>query len=197
MYASLLRTTQKPRKGSFTLRKNFSGQVHFFCLEPLVVHESLQDKEKYCLSKENLSLCKTAFSDLLGQVELEQVEIRNYHTLIIIIIVQLLWSLTVGLVVLPDKPTNLTVTDITSKSAKISWQDSNDRGKYAPSRVWIKVKKEGSLIFNITTEKVNEYEINNLASYTTYEVFVAAGNVFGFGEEAVISFSTLSEKCEY
>jgi hypothetical protein len=55
------------------------------------------------------------------------------------------------------------------------------------------LKKENSLILNITTGKLNEYEINNLTPYTTYEISVAAGNYYGFGEETFTSFSTTSD----
>jgi hypothetical protein len=40
---------------------------------------------------------------------------------------------------------------------------------------------------------VNKYEINNLTPYTTYEIFVAAGNYYGFGEESNTSFLTSEE----
>ncbi len=94
----------------------------------------------------------------------------------------------------PDKPTNLTVTNITSRSVDVSWLDPKRRGRYNYiSRFWIKLKKENSLILSITTGKVNEYEINNLTSYTTYEIYVAAGNYYGFGEETTISFLTSEE----
>jgi hypothetical protein len=90
-------------------------------------------------------------------------------------------------------PTNLTVTNITSRSAKISWQYPKDHGRLGLSRFWIKLKKENSLILNITTGKVNEYEINNLTPYTTYEISVAPGNDYGFGEESNNSFLTSEE----
>jgi hypothetical protein len=94
----------------------------------------------------------------------------------------------------PDKPTNLTVTNITSRSAEISWQDPEYHGRYGFSRFWIELKKENSLILNITTGKVNEYKINNLTPYTTYEISVAAGNYYyGFGEESNTSFLTSKE----
>ena len=93
----------------------------------------------------------------------------------------------------PDKPANLTVTNITSRSAEISWQDPKDHGRFGVSHFWIKLKKENSLILNITTGKVNEYKINNLTPDTTYEISVAAGNIHGFGEETITSFSTTSE----
>jgi hypothetical protein len=55
------------------------------------------------------------------------------------------------------------------------------------------LKKENILILNITTGKVNEYEINNLTPYSTYEISVAAGNDYGFGEESGTPFSTTSD----
>ena len=100
---------------------------------------------------------------------------------------------------LPGKPTNLTVTNITSRSAGVSWLDPEKQGRSEfiyndrISRFWIKLKKENSLILNITTGKVNEYEINNLTSYTRYEISVAAGNSNGFGEETITSFLTSEE----
>ena len=94
---------------------------------------------------------------------------------------------------LTEKPTNVIVANITSRSAEISWLDPKDPGRYGLSRFWIKLQKENSLIRNITTGKVNEYKINNLTPYTTYEISVAAGNYFGFGEESNTSFSTTSE----
>ena len=101
----------------------------------------------------------------------------------------------IGLV--PYKPTNLTVTNITSRSADVSWLDPKRRGVHVNfyiSRFWIKLKKENSLILSITTGKVNEYEINNLTSYTTYEISVAAGDsYYGFGEETTTSFLTSEE----
>ncbi len=98
---------------------------------------------------------------------------------------------------LPGKPTNLTVTNITSRSADVSWLDPKRRGRYDYiSRFWIKLKKENSVILSNTTGKVNEYEINNLTPYTTYEISVAAGNYRGFGEETTASFLTSEEgKC--
>ncbi len=95
---------------------------------------------------------------------------------------------------MPDKPTNLTVTNITSSSADVCWLDPKARGRYDRiSRFRIKVKKENSQIQSITTGKVNEYELNNLTPYTTYEISVAAGNYRGFGEETTTSFRTSEE----
>ena len=92
--------------------------------------------------------------------------------------------------VLPDKPTNLTVTNITSRSAEISWLDPHNQGKYGLSKFRIKLKKENFLILDIPTRKVNKYVIYNLTPYTTYEISVAAGNRYGFGEETTTSFLT-------
>jgi hypothetical protein len=40
---------------------------------------------------------------------------------------------------------------------------------------------------------VNKYEINNLTPYSTYEISVAAGNYYAFGEESNTSFLTSEE----
>jgi hypothetical protein len=94
----------------------------------------------------------------------------------------------------PGKPTNLIVTNITSESAKISWLYPKYHGINGFSRLWIKLKKENSLILNITSGRVNKYEINNLTPHTTYEISVAAGNYYyGFGEESSTSFLTSEE----
>jgi hypothetical protein len=81
-----------------------------------------------------------------------------------------------------------------SRSAEISWQDPKYHGLYTSiSRFWIKLKKENSLILSVTTRKVNKYEINNLTPYTIYEVSIAAGNYYQFGEETNTSFLTSEE----
>ena len=100
---------------------------------------------------------------------------------------------------LHDKPGNLTVANITSRRAEISWLDPEYQrsNRYQLSRFLIKLKKENTLILNITTGRVNAYELNNLTPFTTYEISVASGNEYGFGEESVASFSTFEEgKCE-
>ena len=93
----------------------------------------------------------------------------------------------------PDRPTNFTVTNITSRSAEISWLDPKNTGDGDLTRFWIKLKKDKSLILNTTTNKLNKYEINNLTPYTTYEITVAAGNKHGFSEETNTSFMTSEE----
>ena len=97
----------------------------------------------------------------------------------------------------PDKPRNLTVANITSGSAVISWLDPAKRQQnyYSySSRFFIKLNKDNTLILNISTGKVNEYQLNNLTPYTIYEIFVAAGNdYYGFGEESVTRFLTSEE----
>ena len=94
---------------------------------------------------------------------------------------------------LPDKPRNLTVANIMSRSAEISWLDPENTGDGDLTGFWIKLKKENSLIQNTTTNKHNKYEINNLTPYTTYEISVAAGNKHGFGEETNTFFMTSEE----
>jgi hypothetical protein len=93
----------------------------------------------------------------------------------------------------PDKPTNLTVTNIKSRSAEISWLDPYHSGDKVLSRFLIKMKKENSLIVNTTTNKVNKYKSDNLTPFTKYEISVAAGNQNGFGEETITSFVTSEE----
>jgi hypothetical protein len=99
------------------------------------------------------------------------------------------------LALLPDKPTNLTVTNITSRSAEISWADPEDKGEDTGglSEFLIKLKKTNSLIRNTTKDKANNYEIDNLTPITTYEISVAVGNKHGFGEEEITSFKTSEE----
>ncbi len=102
-----------------------------------------------------------------------------------------------SLVALPDKPTNLTVTDITSRSATISWLDPENVGIYGLSNFWIELKKDNSLILSITTPRVNKYILNYLTPYSTYEISVAAGNYRGFDDGNTSSFSTFEEgECE-
>ena len=44
---------------------------------------------------------------------------------------------------------------------------------------------------------MTDYKLNNLTSYTTYEISVAAGNRYGVGEESVTSLLTSEEgECE-
>jgi hypothetical protein len=93
----------------------------------------------------------------------------------------------------PDKPTNLTVTDIKSRSARISWLDPNSTGDGDLTGFWIQLKKKNSLIQNITKDKDNEYDLGNLTPYTTYTISVAVRNKHGFGEETITSFKTLEE----
>jgi hypothetical protein len=93
----------------------------------------------------------------------------------------------------PDKPTNLTVANITSRSADISWLDPENTGDGDLTGVWIKMKKENSLIVNTITNKVNKFKLENLTPYTTYEISVAVRNKHGFGEEIITSLITSEE----
>ena len=97
------------------------------------------------------------------------------------------------LALLPDKPTDLTVTNIKSRTARMYWVDPNNAGDGNLTGFWIKLKKENFVIQNITNYNENEYEIHNLTSYTTYKISVAAGNKHGFGEETITSFKTSEE----
>ncbi|CAB3988022.1 Receptor-type tyrosine- phosphatase F, partial [Paramuricea clavata] len=100
---------------------------------------------------------------------------------------------TLGKALLPDKPSKLTVINITSESAGISWVDPANGGKNGLTGFRIKLTKDNTVILNITINKVNKYEIDNLTPNTTYEISVAAGNQNGFGEETITSFTTLGK----
>ena len=90
----------------------------------------------------------------------------------------------------PDKPTDLKVTNIKSRSAEISWADPENTGDGDLTHFWI---RGNSSILNKVTNKVNKYKFDNLTPYTTYEISVAAGNKHGFGEEEITSFKTSEE----
>jgi hypothetical protein len=92
----------------------------------------------------------------------------------------------------PDKPTNLTVTNIKSRSAEISWLNPQNTGDGGLTRFIIELKKENSFIRNITTH-VNKHELDDLTPHTTYEISVAAGNKHGFGEKTITSLFTSEE----
>jgi hypothetical protein len=85
------------------------------------------------------------------------------------------------------------VTNIKSRSAKISWADPNNTGDRDLTGFRIKLKEKNSLIQNITKAKDNEYDLDNLTPYTTYKISVAVGNKHGFGEETITSFLTSEE----
>ena len=93
----------------------------------------------------------------------------------------------------PDKPTKLRVTNVTSGSSKISWTDPKYKGVLNVSQFCIKVKENDSLLLDITTGKVNEYQLNNLNPFTEYEVSVTSGNSYGFSEESTITSFRTSE----
>ena len=92
------------------------------------------------------------------------------------------------LALLPDQPTNLTVTNIRSTIAEITWIDPVNTGDGGLTRFRIILKKDNSLIQRISTNKHNEWLLNGLVPNTKYEISVAAGNKHGFGEETITSF---------
>ena len=71
--------------------------------------------------------------------------------------------------------------------------DPNNTGDGDLTGFWIQLKTENSLILNITINKDNEYDLDNLTSYTTYNISVAVGNKHGFGVETITSFLTSEE----
>ena len=92
-----------------------------------------------------------------------------------------------------DKPTNLAVANITSRSAEISWLDPKNHGKYGLSHFWIKLKKNVVIRSFTTRQKVNEYEIDNLTPHATYEISVTAGNDKGYSEGTTTTILTSEE----
>jgi hypothetical protein len=92
-----------------------------------------------------------------------------------------------------DKPTNLAVANITSRSAEISWLDPKNHGKYGLSLFRIELKKNVVIRSFTIHPKVNEYEIDNLTPHTTYEISVAAGNYRGYSVGAITTFLTSEE----
>ena len=90
------------------------------------------------------------------------------------------------------------MTNITSTSAEISWKHPQNTGGYEDNPAvltayLIELKKDNSLIRNFTTENVITYKLVNLTLYTTYEISLAAGNIYGFGEESIVLFITSEE----
>ena len=100
----------------------------------------------------------------------------------------ILYNFFIGLV--PDVPINLAVTNLTPRSAKISWERDRDYLFPNPfSTYWIRLKKNNSLILNTTTTR-KRYEITNLTPNTRYEISVAAQNRYGLGQDTFTSFLT-------
>ena len=98
------------------------------------------------------------------------------------------------LALLPGAPTNLTVTNIESRSAEISWIDPVNTGEGLLTGFTITFKKENSFIQNITTDKAGKkFKLEKLSPHTTYEISVAVGNKHGFGKETNTSFLTSEE----
>jgi hypothetical protein len=85
------------------------------------------------------------------------------------------------------------VTDIKSRSAEISWLNPENTGDGDLTEFLIELKKENSFIRNISTDKVNKHELDDLTPHTTYEISMAAGNKHGFGEKTITSFFTSEE----
>ena len=95
--------------------------------------------------------------------------------------------------VFPDKPANLTVISIASRSVEISWVNPKNGGYYGFSNVLIELKKDNSPFLSITTRIVNHYKIRDLSPHITYEISVTGGNYKGF-ENAATAFILTSEE---
>ena len=90
-----------------------------------------------------------------------------------------------------DEPRNLTVTNIKSRSADISWIEPETKGD-GFKEFLVKLKKNSSLIWNTTTTMKN-YTLDNLTPSTTYAITVAAKNKHNFSKEINASFTTCEE----
>ena len=88
----------------------------------------------------------------------------------------------------------MTLVKISSSSVTFSWNSPIiDRFEKPILYYYIKIQKRfsGFLVLNINhTNKINEKEVQGLLPYTEYEISIAAGNVYGFGEERNVTFTS-------
>ena len=88
----------------------------------------------------------------------------------------------------------LTLVKITSSSVTFSWNPPTiDRFEKPILYYHIKIQNKISrlVVLNINyTNKINEKEEQGLSPYTEYEISIAAGNVYGFGEEKTVIFTS-------
>ena len=97
----------------------------------------------------------------------------------------------VYIVLLPEKPRNLSVSNIERNSARLSWLPLQGLDSMETVQKFkIIVTKEELQILVVQVSNVNEYVISNLSPYTTYQVFLAAANTRGVGEKASVEFIT-------
>ena len=93
---------------------------------------------------------------------------------------------------LPDQVKQLFLA--TSSSVTFSWNPPIiDRFEKPISHYYIKIQKKfsGFLVVNINeTNNINEKEVQGLSPYTEYEISIAAGNVYGIGEEKAVIFTS-------
>ena len=88
----------------------------------------------------------------------------------------------------------MVLVKISSSSVIFSWNPPTiDRFEKNISYYHIKIQKKISrfLVLNINhTSKINEKEVQGLLPYTEYEISIAVGNVYGFGEEINVTFTS-------
>lgn len=89
----------------------------------------------------------------------------------------------------PNNPTNLTITDVTANSVKLTWQDNaNDETKYEVER------KRGAGLFQIISgalpPNTTTYTDTSLKSCTRYTYWVFAGNATARAGSEVVSVKT-------
>ena len=95
---------------------------------------------------------------------------------------------------LPGQVKILPFVKLTSSSVTFSWNPPIiDRFEKPILYYYIKIQKKISrfLVLNINhTNKINEKEVQGLSPYTEYEISIAAGNVYGIGEEKTVPFTS-------
>ena len=98
------------------------------------------------------------------------------------------------LVTEPSAPRDLMLVERTNVSLFITWSSPESNG--GSTIIDYRVRTENQRTFEIVTQMglgvVNEYNITDLDPLTTYNVFVAAINSIGRGDEISIEAATLS-----
>ena len=88
----------------------------------------------------------------------------------------------------------LPLVKLTSSSVTFSWNPPViDRFETPILYYHIKIQKTISrfLVLNINhTNKINEKEVQGLSPYIEYKLSIAAGNVYGIGEEKTVPFTS-------
>ncbi|XP_021352808.1 tyrosine-protein kinase Mer-like [Mizuhopecten yessoensis] len=105
----------------------------------------------------------------------------------------LIHSFEIGIVDVPDTPTNISADKITTESAVISWTPGLNRGKDNQSfHLWIKESTADVWIKYYTPQDVSRIVISDLRTASTFEVVLFAANEKGTSNNMTLQFTTLS-----